>query len=249
MASASGSGPSPKNPWSRRSAATSDSWKSPERDPQDRWGRAAARILPTRVGTGCRPSVTPSRVGGIGSRPKRAAATGTSSSAFRCLDRTPGQAARACDSGHHMLRLRGRCAMPCMPMATRPHGARLRATSRRGVRRFQPHPYRTSPRTSRPHVGSCEDEPPQAGRKGSGPLDSRRSMDDPVARPKITPPPTSSPGCSSGSPRTAAPHGGRPRRWRKAPACRARSRCARRRRDTASCGCPGSLRDGRPDNR
>ena len=26
--------------------------------PQDRWGRAAARTLPTRVGTGCRPSVT-----------------------------------------------------------------------------------------------------------------------------------------------------------------------------------------------
>ena len=39
--------------------------------PQDRWGRAAARTLPTRVGTGCRPSVTSPRVGGIGSTPER----------------------------------------------------------------------------------------------------------------------------------------------------------------------------------
>jgi|GEM_PF-4337706 len=249
MASASGPGSSHECPWSRRSAATYDSWKSPERDPQAGWGRAAARTLPTRVGTGCRPSVTSPRVGGIGSTPTRAAATGTSSSACRCLDRTPCQAARARDPGHHMLRLRGQCAMPYMPMATRPHGARFRATSRRRVRRFQPHPDRTGPWTSRPHVGSCEDEPPQAGRKGFGPLASGRPTEDPVARPKITPPPTFSPGCSSGSPRTTAPRGGHPRRWRKAPASRARSRCARRRRGTASCGCPGSLRDGRPDNR
>ncbi len=73
MASALGSGSSPKSPWSRRSAATSGPWKSPDRDPQDRWGRAAARTLPTRVGTGCRPSVTSPRLGGIGSTPKRAA--------------------------------------------------------------------------------------------------------------------------------------------------------------------------------
>ena len=41
-----------------------------ERDPQTRWGRAAARTLPTMVGTGCRPSVTSPRVVGIGSAPK-----------------------------------------------------------------------------------------------------------------------------------------------------------------------------------
>ena len=64
MAYASGSGSCPKNPWSRRSAATSDSWKSPERETQNRWGRAAARTLPMMVGTGCRPSVTSPRDGG-----------------------------------------------------------------------------------------------------------------------------------------------------------------------------------------
>ena len=46
---------------------------------QDRWGRAAARTLPTRVGTGCCPSVDSSRVGG--------------QSAFRHLDRSPCRAA------------------------------------------------------------------------------------------------------------------------------------------------------------
>ena len=46
---------------------------------QDRWGRAAARTLPTRVGTGCCPSVDSSRVVGR--------------SAFRHLDRTPCRAA------------------------------------------------------------------------------------------------------------------------------------------------------------
>ena len=249
MASASGSGSSHESPWSRGAAATSDPWKSPERDPQDGWGRAAARTLPKMVGTGCRPFVTSPRGGGIGSTPKQAAATGASSSAFRRLDLTPCRAARARDSGHDMLRLRGRCAMPRTPRAARPHGARLRATSRRRVHHIQSHPDRTRPWTSRPHVGSCEDEPPQACRKGFRPLASRRPTEDPVARPKITPPPTSSPGCSSGSPRTAAPRGGRPRRWRRAPGSRARSRCARRQRGTASCGCPGSLRDGRPDNR
>ena len=75
----------------------------------DRWGRAAARTLPTGVGTGCRPSVTSPRVGGIGSTPKRAAWTR--------------------DPGHDRLRLRRRCAMPHTSRATRPHGAQLRATS------------------------------------------------------------------------------------------------------------------------
>ena len=46
---------------------------------QDRWGRAAARTLPTRVETGCCPSVDPSRVVGR--------------SAFRHLDGTPCRAA------------------------------------------------------------------------------------------------------------------------------------------------------------
>ena len=118
MASASGLSSSPKSPWSRRSAAASDSRKSPERDPQDRWGRAAARALPTMVGTGCRPSVASPRVGGIGSTPMRAAATGASgprpvgSSAFRRLDHTPCRAAWTRDPGHDLRRLRGRCAMP-----------------------------------------------------------------------------------------------------------------------------------------
>ena len=58
---ASGSRSSPENPWWRRSADASDPCKSPERAPQDRWGRAAARTLPTMVGTGCRPSVTSPR--------------------------------------------------------------------------------------------------------------------------------------------------------------------------------------------
>ena len=109
MASALGSGSSPKSPWSRRSAATSGPWKSPDRDPQDRWGRAAARTLPTRVGTGCRPSVTFPRVGGIG--------------------RTPCRAAWTRDSGHDMLQLQRRCIMPRTSRVTRPHGAQLRATS------------------------------------------------------------------------------------------------------------------------
>ena len=135
MVSALGSGSSPKSPWSRRSAATSGPWKFPERDPQDRWGRAAARTLPTRVGTGCRPSVTSPRVGGIGSTPKRAAATGASvprpvgSSALRRLGRTPCRAAWPRDPGHDRLRLRRRCAMPHTSRATRHHGAQLRATS------------------------------------------------------------------------------------------------------------------------
>ena len=53
---------------------------------------------PTRVGTGCRPSVTSPRLGGIGSTPTRAAATGASghrpvgSSAFRRLGRIAGPA-------------------------------------------------------------------------------------------------------------------------------------------------------------
>ena len=34
--------------------------------PQGRWGRAAARTLPTMVGTGCRPAVTSLRFDGIG---------------------------------------------------------------------------------------------------------------------------------------------------------------------------------------
>ena len=82
MASASGSGSSPESPWSRRAAATSDPWKSPERDPQGRWGRAAARTLPTMVGTGCRPSAASPRLGGIGSTPERAAVTGASGPAL-----------------------------------------------------------------------------------------------------------------------------------------------------------------------
>ena len=65
------------------SAVTFGPWESSERDAQDRWGRAAARILPRMVGTGCRPSVTLPRVGGIGSTPERAAATGASGPAPR----------------------------------------------------------------------------------------------------------------------------------------------------------------------
>ncbi len=101
----------------------------------DRWGRAAARTLPKRVGTGCRPSVTSPRAGGIGSTPKRAAATGASvprsvgSSAFRRLGRTPCRAAWTRDPGHDRLQLRRRCAMPHTSRATRPHGAQLRGTS------------------------------------------------------------------------------------------------------------------------
>ena len=49
-------------------------WDAPLTTEQERWGRAAARTLPTMVGTGCRPSVTTPRVGGIGSTRKRAAA-------------------------------------------------------------------------------------------------------------------------------------------------------------------------------
>lgn len=77
MASVLGSGFSRESPWSRRSAHPSDSSKSPERETPSRWGRAAARTLPTMLGAGCRPSVTsPCVVGiGIGSAPKRAAAT------------------------------------------------------------------------------------------------------------------------------------------------------------------------------
>ena len=107
----------------------------PGQDTHSRWGRAAARALPTMVGTGCRPSVAFPRVGGIGSTPKRAAATGASgprpvgSSAFRRLDRTPCRAAWTRDFGHGLRRLRGRCAMPPTPRATRPHGVQLRATS------------------------------------------------------------------------------------------------------------------------
>ena len=107
-------------------------------DPQDRWGRAAARTLPTRVGTGCRPSVTSPRVDGIGSTPKRAAVTGASrprpvgSSAFRRLDRTPCRAAWTRDPGHDMLRLRARCAMPPTPSTTRPQRSQFRATSADG---------------------------------------------------------------------------------------------------------------------
>ena len=98
---------SSESPWSRRWAATSDPWKSLERDPQDRWGRAAARTLPTTVGTGCRPSVTSSRRLGC----------------------TPCRAAWTRDPGHDLPRLRARCAMPPTPRATRPHRSRFRATS------------------------------------------------------------------------------------------------------------------------
>ena len=64
---------------------------------QDRWGRAAARTLPTRVGTGCCPSVDSSRVVG--------------SSVFRHLDRTPCRAAL----------LQPSC--PPLPIAPRSNGA------------------------------------------------------------------------------------------------------------------------------
>ena len=101
----------------------------------DRWGRAAARTLPTRVGTGCCPSVTSPRFAGIGSTPKRAAVTGASgprpvgSSTSRRLDRTPCRAAWTRDPGHDMPRLRARCAMPPTPRATRPHRSQFCATS------------------------------------------------------------------------------------------------------------------------
>ncbi len=76
MACALGVRSSPKDPWSRSSAAAPDSWKPPERDPQDRRGRAAARTLPMWVGTGCRPSVTSPRLEGSDPRDRwgRAAA-------------------------------------------------------------------------------------------------------------------------------------------------------------------------------
>ena len=155
MGSASGPGSSPTSPWWRRSAAASDPWKSLERDTQDRWGRAAARILPTVVGTGCRPSATSTH---LGSTPKRAAVTGASrplpvgSSASGRLGRTPCGAAWTRDPGHDALRLRGRCAMP-------PRRAQLGDTEptlrhfRRRVRHFRSHPRRAGSGNRSPGCG------------------------------------------------------------------------------------------------
>ncbi len=118
----------------------------PGQDTHSRWGRAAARALPTMVGTGCRPSVTSPRVGGIGSTPKRAAATGApgpcsvGSSASRRLDRTPcRERGNAGSRTRHALASRAVCDAPHAEgnSATRSTTPRQ---IRRCVRHFRSHP-------------------------------------------------------------------------------------------------------------
>ena len=163
-ASASGPGSSPKSSWSRRSASTCDSWKSPERDPQDRWGRAAARTLPTRVGTGCRPSVIPPRVGGIGSTPNGAMATGAPSPC-------PGQEFRLQAPGPHTMRGRvdarswTRQAPTSRAVCDAPHAEGNSATPstssrhfRRPVRHSRSHPH-SRPWCATPDVAALTSRP------------------------------------------------------------------------------------------